>query len=638
MNPKNQKVQKAYLRLQTTWFMHFFNKTLLVTLALFQIVPLTAQSLYMPRNIRQAYERQTRSSDGRPGSKYWQNHAAYKIDATVDLTTRELSGRADIRYYNESPDSLTMIRLKLAHDLYRKNGQRAYDLNPAAITEGVDIPQVRVGGKPVDGNALNRHSTFLDVKLDAPLLSGQSLELSVDWSYIAPPAQGAPREGVYDSTTWFVPYWYPQVAVYDDLHGWADAPYNGLQEMYNDFSDYEVRITVPANIMVWATGIWQNAEEILKPDYFGRYRMAQGMNAVVRIFAPQDYVNGGDFFKATDKHTFEYKAEQVPDFAFAFSSYYLWDATATTVDGITGRRAFVSAVYNPKSEDYYQVCRVAADGLTLMSRWLPGYPYPYPCMTVFNGSGGMEFPMMCNDGSTHPNSPISLTVHETAHTYFPFMMGINEQDYAWMDEGWAAFFDVLVTDAMAGKSLGKLRNYHDFAGTDMDMPPMTPSRNLSNPSYRVASYNRAQAAYFNLYQLLEYDRFHKCMVEYMGRWKGKHPQPFDFFHTWNEASGENLDWFWKPWFFDWGYPDLAVAEVRPQGIVIENTGTMPMSVVGEIEYQDGSKERFRHNASVWKEGQRTFLVPTAAGKKVQTVTLGDPQVSDTVKANNIWPR
>ncbi|MEQ1744209.1 MAG: M1 family metallopeptidase [Saprospiraceae bacterium] len=601
---------------------------------------LSAQSLYMPRNIQRAYERQTRSHDGRPGPKYWQNHASYRINASVDLATRELSGRAEIRYSNQSPDTLTMIRLKLAHDLYRKNGLRGNDLNVAAITEGVFVPQVRVAGTPVETKALRQHSTFLDVKLDSPLPPGQSFDLGVDWAYITPPAAGAPREGAYDSTTWFVPYWYPQVAVYDDLHGWADAPYNGLQEMYNDFADYEVRITVPSNIMVWATGIWQNVEAMLKPDFLRRYDEAQHSESVVKIFTPQDYTYGGNFFKteANGTHTFEYKAEQVPDFAFAFSSYYLWDATTTIVDAATGRKAFVSATYNPKSQDYYQVCRVAADGLNLMSRWVPGYPYPYPSMTVFNGSGGMEFPMMCNDGSTHPNSPTGLTVHETAHTYFPFMMGINEQYYAWMDEGWAAFFDVVVTDSLAGKPEGRLRNYPDFAGTENDMPPMTPSRFLSNPAYRVASYNRAQAAYFNLYQLLGYDRFHRCMVEYMNRWKGKHPQPFDFFNTWNATAGENLDWFWKPWFFDWGYPDLAVAEVGPKGIVVENTGTMPMSVVGEIEYKDGTKESFRHTASVWRSGKRTFLVPVAAGKTVQKVTLGDPHVSDTVKENNVWPQ
>lgn len=613
-------------------------KTLLLLLAGCCSAVLTAQSLYMPLNIRRAYEKQTRSHDGQPGPRYWQNRAEYRINAAVDLPAREVSGRAEIKYFNQSPDTLRMIRLKLAHDLYRKNGQRAYDLNPEAITDGVYIPQVRVSGKPVEAKALRQHSTFLDVTLETPLPPGTALDLGVDWGYIAPPAQGAPREGVYDSTTWFVPYWYPQVAVYDDLHGWADAPYNGLQEMYNDFADYDVRITVPANVMVWATGVWQNAEALLKPDFYRRYQRALESEEVVQIFSPKDYSYGGNFFQATGTHTFEYRAEQVPDFAFAFSSYYLWDAATTVVDPATGRKALVSAAYNPKSEDFYQVCRAAADGLHLMSRWLPGYPYPYPCMTVFNGSGGMEFPMMCNDGSTHPRSPVSLTVHETAHTYFPFMMGINEQYYAWMDEGWAAFLDVVVTDSLEGKSTGRLRNYPDFAGTDQDMPPMVPSRHLANPAYRVAAYNRPQAAYFALYQMLGYDRFHRCMVEYMDRWKGKHPQPFDFFNTWNAAAGENLDWFWKPWFFDWGYPDLAVVEVTAKGVVIENTGTMPQTVAGEIEYSDGTKETFRHSAAVWKSGNRTFVVPTAKGKTVRNVTLGDPQVSDAVSANNTWPR
>jgi hypothetical protein len=258
-------------------------------------------------------------------------------------------------------------------------------------------------------------------------------------------------------------------------------------------------------------------------------------------------------------------------------------------------------------------------------------------MTVFNGDDGMEFPMMCNDVSTHPRSPIGLTVHEMSHSYFPFMMGINEQYYAWMDEGWAAFFDVLVTDSVAGKEQGRLRNYWDYAGTDMDMPPMTPSRQLGS-AYRVASYNRPQAAYMALYQMLGYERFHGCMVEYMNRWKGKHPQPYDFFNTWNAAAGENLNWFWKPWFFDWGYPDLAVGTVDSDGVVIENRGTMPMSVIGEIEYTDGSKDVFNRTAAVWKTGNLSISIPVSAGKTVKKVLLGHSHVSDTVKENNVWER
>lgn len=596
---------------------------------------LSAQNLYMFRNIQKSYENGTRALDGHPGPKYWQNHAAYSIDVAIDLPTREVRGSAAIRYFNESPDTLKMIRLKLAHDLWRKNSQRAYELAASDINDGVDIRQVRVRNAVVEN--FRQTNTFLNITLEQGLPPGQSIDLGVDWTHVAPAARSAPRECVCDSTTWFLAYWYPQVAVYDDLHGWADMPYNGMQEMYNDFSDYEVRITVPGNVMVWATGIWQNPEALLTPDFLNRYNTALASTEVIKIFAPEDYARNTAFFKNRGKHTFVYKAAGVPDFAFGFSDHYLWDARSALVDPGTGRTALASAAYDPKSEDYYEVCQVAAKGLEVMSTFLPGYPYPYPRMTVFNGDDGMEFPMMCNDASTHPRSPVTLTVHEMSHTYFPFMMGINEQYYAWMDEGWAAFFDVLVSDSLAGKSLGRLRNYWDYAGTDMDMPPMTPSRQLGS-GYRVASYNRPQAAYLNLYQMLGYERFHRCMVEYMDRWKGKHPQPHDFFYTWNDAAGENLNWFWKPWFFDWGFPDLAVGRVDVDGIVIENRGTMPMTVSGSIEFSDGTTERFLRTAEVWKPGNVSTTIPVAAGKTVKRVALDDPHVSDTVRENNFWER
>lgn len=615
-----------------------FNIRPVLFFAFLSLIPalLPAQNLFLPRNIQRAYDNQTRANDGRPGPKYWQNRAEYRIEVSVDVPGKTVSGKSNIRYFNNSPDSLKTIRLKLAHDLWRKNSQRAYDLAPNDITEGVDIREVKINNTALPAGQIRQANTFLDLTPAAPLLPGQSIDLSLEWSYRTPSAPGTvPRECVCDSTTWFAAYWYPQVAVYDDLHGWADAPYNGLQEMYNDFSDYEVQITVPGNIMVWATGVWENSAELLTAEFEQRYQKALSTSEVVKIFAPEDYTAKKAFFKPADRHTFLYRAQGVPDFAFGFSDHYLWDASTVTVDPATGRKALAAAAYNPDSKDYYDVCRITGEALKLFSNWLPGYPYPYPRMTVFNGDDGMEFPMMCNDASTAPRSPIGLTVHESSHTYFPFMMGINEQYYAWMDEGWAAFFDVLVTDSIAGKSQGRLRNYPDAAGTDMDMPPMVPSRNLSQ-AYRVAAYNRPQAAYFALYQMLGYERFHRCMVEYMNRWKGKHPQPFDFFNTWNDAAGENLDWFWKPWFFDWGYPDLAVTGVNKKGVVIENKGTMPSTVAGEIEYSDGKKESFRRTAEVWKSGATTIFIPVKSGKTVKKVTLGDPLVSDAVKENNTW--
>lgn len=599
-----------------------------------------AQELYMYRNIRKAYDKGTRSMDGKPGPNYWQNRAEYKIDASVDIPAHTINGVASIKYFNNSPDTLRMLRLKLAHDLWKKGGARAYALPVEDITDGVKIGKLRVRGKEVAEGKIQQANTFLDIRLDNALPPGQSIDLEVPWSHKAPAAPGAPRVCVCDSTTWFNGYWYPQMAVYDDLHGWADMAYNGQQEMYNDFSDYEVRITVPAGIMVWATGVWDNPAELLKPEYLQRYEKALNAKEVVSIFTKEEIATKKQFFKKDAPQTFVYKAQVVPDFAFAFSDHYLWDACSATVDPSTGRKALVSAAYKAESSDYYEVCRVGADALELMSTWLPGYPYPYPRMTVFNGDDGMEFPMMCNDASTAPRSPIGLTVHESSHTWFPFMMGINEQYYAWMDEGWAAFFDVLVTDSLAGESMGRLRDYPVAAGTENDMPPMTPSRQLTS-AYRVAAYNRPQAAYFALYHMLGYEKFHRCMVEYMDRWKGKHPQPFDFFNTWNEVSGENLNWFWKPWFFDWGYPDLAVGEVKQDDyswqITIENRGTMPNTISGEMEYADGSIEKFKLPASVWKDGNKSYIFSRyQPGKKIVRVELKDTHVSDAEAFNNKW--
>ena len=353
-----------------------------------------------------------------------------------------------------------------------------------------------------------------------------------------------------------------------------------------------------------------------------------------------ELLNGG-VYKKNKANTFHFKAVDIPDFAFAASDHNNWDATSVVVDDKTGRRTFVSAVYNTASTDYPQVARIAADGIRLMSTWLPGYPFPYPCMTVFNGNDGMEYPMMCNDVSTAPGSPMTLTIHEVSHTYFPFMMGRNEQDYAWMDEGWAAFFDYKLSDSLSNHTLGRVRPYAEIAGTDNDVPPMVKSRNLST-AYRNASYQRPQNAYFTLLDLLGYEKFHSCMTTYMDRWKGKHPEPFDFFQTWNQASGENLDWFWKPWFFEWGYPDLAVQNVifdeaaHCQVILIDKKGNIPVPIHLEVSYTDGSKEIFHYTAVVWKSGQQNFKVPCPAGKKIKSIELGSTTIPDVNLTDNKW--
>ncbi|MEO6039677.1 MAG: M1 family aminopeptidase, partial [Saprospiraceae bacterium] len=525
--------------------------------------------------------------------------------------------------------------------------------------DGVKIDYVLYNGQR--GMVFKRANTFMNLDLgNTPLPPKTSASINVQWSYTLPAGEDASRECVCDSTTFFIAYWYPQIAVYDDLNGWASAPYSGLQEFYHEFGDYDVTFTLPAGFQMWATGEWQNPAELLQPTFLQRWKNAHTSEQVTSIFSEKELQSGQVFYPegnvrhegpprppssrpAKALHRFHFLASDVPDFALAASDHNNWDATSVVVDEKTNRRTFVSAVYNTASTDYKEVARIAADGIRLMSTWLPGYPFPYPSETVFNGNDGMEYPMMCNDASTGNNSPMTLTVHEVSHTYFPFMMGINEQDYAWMDEGWAAFFDYMLSDSLSKHTLGRIRDYSSIAGSENDVPPMVRSRNLTT-AYRNASYQRPQQAYFTLLDLLGYEKFHRTMTEYMDRWKGKHPAPFDFFLTWNNVSGQNLDWYWKPWFFDWAYPDLSIQGVtqdeaanRPV-ILVDRLGQQPVPVVLVIEYTDGSKETLRQTAMAWKDGKQQLRMPGALGKKVKSAMLGAKTIPDVDRKNNSWPR
>ena len=199
----------------------------------------------------------------------------------------------------------------------------------------------------------------------------------------------------------------------------------------------------------------------------------------------------------------------------------------------------------------------------------------------------------------------------------------------------------MLSDSLSGHKLGGVRPYSTIAGTDNDVPPMVKASNLSS-AYRNASYQRPQNAYFTLLDLLGYEKFHACMQEYMTRWKGKHPAPFDFFQTWNDVSGQNLDWFWRPWFFEWGYPDLNIQGVVKDEashcavVIIGRNGAIPVPVHLEVQYEDGTKETFHHSAAVWKDGKQNFKAYCQQGKKVKKATLGLVTIPDVTPLDNNW--
>jgi hypothetical protein len=623
---------------------HFFSmkKPLLGLLLAALTLPILAQNPTLPVavEVQNAYQKTTRSPDGKPGAAYWQNHSEYQIRARLDPATRRLTGTEKVVYHNESPDGLTQMVIRLYPDIFRKDAVRDEVIDPVDINEtGVEVGRVVVNGEELTGKKLQRRGTNLF--LTVPRIESKAqATLEIDWAYTLP-AKTHIREGTYFNTSFMVAYWYPQIAVYDDIDGWDRLDYKGPQEFYNDFSNFDVEITMPASHLVWATGVWQNPDEILSPTFLERYQRAQTAEGVVNVVTALDRERGG-ITQNKPTHTYRFRAEKVPDFVFAASDTYLWDMGSVVPEA--GRRTAVSAVYHPSAWDFRNIVAYSQQAIRYFSTQLPGIPYPYPNLTVFNGHGGMEFPMFVNDGSFPDEEAAEVVAHEIAHTYFPFYMGINERKYAWMDEGWAQFLPNDIEFSVKGKPFRPQQNnaqyYAYFAGRASDMPMMVPSDQLSGQSYTFASYFRPSQAYSFLRDMLGDDKFKATLQGYMARWNGKHPTPYDFFFSFNDLAGEDLSWYWRPWFFEKGYPDLALGTVTVDKknrlrARIDQKGTLPLPIRLRVTLADGSVEEVRETARVWQTG-KAHTLERSFSQPVRKVELGSLMVPDINRKNNVW--
>ncbi|HEX9251521.1 MAG TPA: M1 family metallopeptidase, partial [Ignavibacteriaceae bacterium] len=580
------------------------------------------------------------------GQNYWQNKSDYNIKVNLDPKTKILQGSEDIVYYNNSPDSLSQIVVRLYHNISKPNARRDFYLNENAITEGVQLKKIFVNDNEIEvsnKSQVNVTGTNLSIKLAEKLVPNSTINLSFDWEIQLPSVESI-RYGSYDSTSMFVAYWYPQVSVYDDIDGWDRQDYAGTLEMYNDFNNYNVEFTVPAGFQIWATGVWQNPKEILNQKYFDRYNEAWKSDDVVKIIEQADLA-GNDIYKTTDGYqTLKFKADHVPDFAFGISDHYLWDAVSFEVDKKSGRRVYCAAAYKKTSNDFVDVAYYAKETLKYFSFEMPGVLYPYPSATVFNGSGGMEYPMIVNNGSENSKSgTVGLTSHELAHQYLPFYMGTNERKYPFMDEGWAVMLPYDFQERMAKGNTPRIRTvkgYEDFAGNEFDLPIMVPSPTISWRSYRISAYNKPAIAYDILRKTLGDELFLKALHTYMERWNGKHPIPADFFFTFNDVTKQDLSWYWKPWFYNFSYPDLSIEKVKSGknslAVEVKKFGSLPLPVKLQVMYKNEVLKEIYKNADVWKSGKEKIEVKIDGVKNFDAVILGSQQIPDVNSINNVY--
>ncbi|HEY2163267.1 MAG TPA: M1 family metallopeptidase [Gemmatimonadaceae bacterium] len=605
-----------------------------------------------------AVERGTRTRVGEPGPNYWQQYAHYTIDAELVPATSRINGRESVRYYNRSPDTLRTLWIELDQNLFAPSSPRVVT---TPVTGGTEILRVAAAGQALasrdTGAGYSVYATNMELRLPRALVPRDSVDLDIAWAFQLPP-DGAPREGT-TGDVFMVAYWYPRLAVYDDVVGWQNDPYLGAAEFYMGYADYDVNLTVPQGWLVAATGELSNPNEILSKQTRDRLAEARRSKDVVHVVRDQDRGSGTN--KATmtgfDRAlTWRFRARNVRDFDWGASPNYLWDATVAVVgyrDG-DGKQdsTRINTFYRPSARKWSWDLsgEYERSVVEFLSNYL--WPYPWPQMTALEGPvscAGMEYPMLtCIGGARDTLLLYSVQVHETGHMWFPMQVGSDERRYAWQDEGLTrfnqaqgmqAFFKGYDREGPARES------YLDLARTDGEVALMRPGDQYpyDTRAYSVASYDKMATNMRALRALLGDSVFLSAYRTYGLRWQFKHPTPYDFFNTFNSLAGRDLSWFWRTWWYETWTLDQAIGAVQTVhgklDVTIEDRGLAPMPVRLAITRRDGRVERREIPVDVWLTGAKRYSLILDTPETVVAIEI-DPELAfpDIDRSNNKWTR
>lgn len=605
----------------------------------------SAQELYMPRNIKAAYAKGTRSMTGKPGPNYWQNHGKYNMDIKVDAETKVVSGKEEILYSNNSSDTLKNLAIRFVNNLHKPTSPRNGAVSEDFLSTGLNISSFSIDGETYKIDSKN-WGTVGNVKMKKPLAPKSKITVKIEWDY--PLSKESGREGQIDPNSFFVAYSYPRISVFDDYNGWDRIPHTDRAEFYNDFNDYEFSVKAPKNYVVYATGDFLNPDEVLQPEISARLKKSYNGDEVIHIATEQEMKNG-KVTQQKDWNTWKFAVNHITDVTFALSNHYVWDGASVIIDKKTNRRSSAQAAYNPTTgNDFVNSVKYNLNALDWFSNNWPGIPYPYVKTIAFQGFADMEYPMMVNDSQF--GDPVFAQLvqdHEVAHTYFPFYMGINETRYAYMDEGWATTFEYLIGIAEHGKQAAddfykkfRVDQYINDKSAEEDQPVISMSDQVSGAGYGNNSYGKASLSYLALKDMLGDDLFKKALHNYMSNWNGKHPIPWDYFNSMNAGSGQNLNWFFQNWFFTNNYLDLAITKVTPakgkSTVTVKNIGgfAIPFDVV--VTYTDGKTETIHQTPAVWKANQKEVNITVNTTKKITSISLDNGIYVDATPKDNVW--
>lgn len=595
---------------------------------------------------------ETRSASGQPGHAYWQNSADYHLNVSLNESKKEITGTAEIKYTNNSPDKLSFLWLQLDQNLFAKDsrGNAVVPLSGSrngahgeTFDGGYTIKSVKLDGKEVKYTITD---TRMQIDLPGELKArGGVAKISIEYSFVSP-EYGSDRMGVQDTKNgkiFTIAQWYPRMCVYDDVMGWNTLPYIGASEFYLEYGDITANITVPANHYVVASGELLNENEVYSKEEISRWNQARNSDKTVMI-RPETEIGKN---KPSGTKTWKFKITQARDFAWASSAGFILDAARINLPN--GKKSLAISAYPVESAGEKawgrstEYTKAAIEHYS--NKW---YGYTYPAATnVAGNEGGMEYPgiVFCHMDSKGEDL-WGVTDHEFGHNWFPMIVGSNERLFAWMDEGFNTFINEISTEAFnkgeyyRNKRLGQAGNF--FMNDNLE-PVMVGPDNMKERSIAALAYYKPGAGLSILREsILGPEKFDKAFRTYIDRWAFKHPTPWDFFHTMENVSGEELTWFWRGWFFNKWKIDQAVKSAKyidgdfKKGalITVENIGQLPMPTTVQLKFADGTVKNVKIPIEVWKRNTEwTFKVDS--DKAIKEVKVDpDSQIPDTNLNNN----
>jgi len=591
-----------------------------------------------------------RTASGAPGPKYWQQKCDYDIKCALDETNLKLSGSEKITYYNKSPDVLTYLWLQLDENQHSSVNNADYQ-DSSVMSPNTNITMLQAmeerrtdngyGDKitkltATTGKTLKYtiNKTMMRVEIPTPLKPGEQFIFNVEWNYkisdrFTKDGRGGyeyfPEDGNYLFT---ITQWYPRLCVYSDFQGWQNHQFAGAGEFALTFGDFKVQITVPADHVVGATGECQNYQQVLDATHYARWQQAQNAKAPAQIFTldeaktaeKQKSLPTGQAGKVTK--TWIFKAENVRDFAFTSSRKFIWDAMPAYVED---KKIMCMSYYGKEAYGLYSKYSTKLIAHTIKTYSHFTFPYPYPVAQSVEAANGMEYPMICfNNGRTNKDGTYSeatkngmtgVIIHEVGHNFFPMIVNSDERQWTWMDEGLNSFLQYLTEELFDNKFPSRrgpawaIVEYMKLPKNQLE-PIMTNSENISQ--FGNNAYGKPTTALNILREtIMGRELFDYALKTYAQRWKFKHPTPADFFRTMEDASGEDLDWFWRGWFYGTDPCDISIDSVKafkadfngtpepimpPGKINVDGTKNLDTPIVNP--YEDISKIRNREDKNI----------------------------------------